>query len=139
LDGTGVFFEDPGVEGCLSDLFMESGVPIAFDSRSGVSFLTQVFWHVLVFSSTDWGLIGCGIWMSAEIWLSCGDERVKCCCRDEKVRCIYLGVLVGVIVFFGVTLVWVVVDRFLDFVSMVIHDGVWGFDSTFGLCWFVGI
>jgi len=42
--------QGPGVEGCLSDLFLEFGGPITFDLRSGVSFLAQFFWRVLVFS-----------------------------------------------------------------------------------------
>ena len=39
-----------GGKGCPSDLVLKSGGPIAFDSRSGVSSLVQVwFWAFLVF------------------------------------------------------------------------------------------
>jgi len=81
--------EGLGVVGCLSDLFLESDGTTTIDSRSGVSFLTQVFWLVLVSSR--------GIRTSAKIWLSCG---------DEKVGVLLLGVSADVMVFwsdFGVS------------------------------------
>jgi len=50
LAGYGVSLVDRGL-GCPSDLVLKSGGPIAFDSRSGVSSLVQVwFWTFLVFS-----------------------------------------------------------------------------------------
>jgi len=81
---------------------VDSGRPITFDSRSKVSFLTQVFWLVLVSFPTDLGLIGGVIQMSAGIWLSCGDEKVSCCLW-------FWGVSLGMMVFhscFGVRRSW---------------------------------
>jgi len=59
----------------------------------------------------------------------CGDEKVKCSCSGFQLVCW----------FFGVALARVACDRCLNFVYVVIHDGVRGFASTFGLCWFVGV
>lgn len=46
--GYGVFPSRLGVKGCFSDLFMECSGSITFDSRGGVSLLTQVFELVIV-------------------------------------------------------------------------------------------
>jgi hypothetical protein len=52
---------------CLTNLFLESGGPISFDSRLGVSFLTQVFGLVIVSSLADRWSSGGGIQRSVEI------------------------------------------------------------------------
>lgn len=60
-DGYGVFSGELGVKGCLSDLFLEFGGSIAFDLRSEVSFLIQVFGLVMVCSQAGRESSGGGV------------------------------------------------------------------------------
>ncbi|RHN80675.1 hypothetical protein MtrunA17_Chr1g0190861 [Medicago truncatula] len=60
-DGYGVFSGKLGVKGCLSELFLEFGGSIAFDLRSEVSFLIQVFGLVMVCSQAGRESSGGGI------------------------------------------------------------------------------
>jgi len=97
-----VFLWWTGGKGCPPDLVLKYGGPIAFDSRSGVSSLVQVwFWALLVFCRWTGGYAVVEAEWSLEKELGVGDED-------------------WFLFFKGVRLRWVVATSVMDVVFSVV-------------------